>query len=573
MSRVLHLRIKAKDIRARSFKKTMFLSRDYIMNPIFVSGIGRSGTSALIKAMSCHKDVFTPNVLGEAPFIQKFIQFLVEFEESGENTKYNLKNYKVSEKEKNEAFSSLMCFLQNGIEIYESAEKYWVAKLTPTHTEFCKAKQIFEAPKAVGIIRNGVEVVNSAASFTGFSDLTFEQLCVRWKTSLDVTEYLGVEGGTCLVRHQDMVSETKSTFQHIFEKLGMSYDDSPSSFVETNIFNSSFDPRKSNTKDIMRIFQDRTNCWHDWTNEKQELFVSICDDKMKQYEFYRPYGKDDNCKVYTFDTMHGGNRKRHNTLIDQSSSPVKHSKKVSEMIQEYDTERLADYHCNVSTKYSYMFWENPKVFSTSILKFLQSKECLKTSKEMKSSHDRNASPLMRLSIFDHQLQDEILFGNKYFKFAFVRNPYVRLLSAYKSKIEKNLPAKYEILSVLHSENDKSKLDLQEQVSFEAFIDIVCSQEVVNMNSHWKIQKYHIHYDSIEYDFIGKLENVEQDLSFVTRKIFGSETKRLPISKNFTDSSSLLNNYYDRALARRVEEKYKSDFECFGYNSSILEIAA
>lgn len=556
------------------------------MIPIFISGIGRSGTSALLKALTCHRDVYTPDAIGEAPFVQKILQFLMEYEETSDNAEYHLANYKVADVDKNKAFAELMFLVQNGRDVSECGEKFWVAKLTPTLKEFEKSQQIFGNLRNVGIVRNGIEVVNSAKSFKGFANLTFEQLCQRWATNLSVTEYLGKTPLTCIVRHIDLVSDTKEAFTDIFERLEMDYDENPVEFISRNIFNSSFDSGSNDAQDLRSIFENRSDCWYEWSAEEKEIFIELCDSRMEEFDFRRPYVKqstESSSKIVDINEARTGSQGISKVVTEGNENPVKStsSKKrdlyLSETVRarlcKNDKDYLIDYHCNVSDKYKYVFWENPKVGSTTLLAFLQSQECQETASSMKNSHQRKESPLNRISEYKTIVQDQILFGEEYFKCAFVRNPYTRLLSAYKSKIEKNLPAKYEVLSVLHAEKEVENLDLSEKVSFDQFVDVVCSQSIVDMNSHWKLQKYQIHADVISYDFIGKLENSGKDFSWLFKKIFGANVSELPISKNATDANRITNDYYSSGLSKKVFDKFEEDFTLFEYDSNLICDAA
>jgi len=47
--------------------------------PLFVSGIGRSGTSAVISSLAKHKSVVEPHRIGEAPIVGHFINFLIDY--------------------------------------------------------------------------------------------------------------------------------------------------------------------------------------------------------------------------------------------------------------------------------------------------------------------------------------------------------------------------------------------------------------------------------------------------------------------------------------------------------------
>ena len=76
-----------------------------IKRPIFVSGIGRSGTSAVISSLARHAEVVEPNRIGEAPFVSAFLRFLQDYEDKSPHREYNLANYQLAPPERADAFS------------------------------------------------------------------------------------------------------------------------------------------------------------------------------------------------------------------------------------------------------------------------------------------------------------------------------------------------------------------------------------------------------------------------------------------------------------------------------------
>lgn len=260
------------------------------MTPILISGIGRSGTSALIEALCLHKNVLKPRVVGEAPFIKEFLWFLLQYENISMERDYNIASYHLGESERRNAFSRLMMNVQCGeVPQNEAAGiDYWVAKTILDERAFDKGKEVFGRLKVVNIIRNGAEVVNSAMRFRGFSHFGFEELCDRWVESVKVTEYLSQRSDAITIAHHDLVADPQAVFSMIFDKFGMAQDLAPGEFIASTIFNSSFDD-DARGKDTKDVFSNRPSFWSSWAEDQQSAFVDICGSTMDKLEFVKPY--------------------------------------------------------------------------------------------------------------------------------------------------------------------------------------------------------------------------------------------------------------------------------------------
>lgn len=112
----------------------------------------------------------------------------------------------------------------------------------------------------------------------------------------------------------------------------------------------------------------------------------------------------------------------------------------------------------------------------------------------------------------------------FFKFAIVRDPYTRFMSAYFMGIHKQCRWKYDFLEKLGIE------DWPEEILNDPnkFIDTV-DKEILNRDPHTALQSYLLPKDLRELDYIGKLENleeVEQRLS----EVLGRKVKFLQAQK-------------------------------------------
>lgn len=109
-------------------------------------------------------------------------------------------------------------------------------------------------------------------------------------------------------------------------------------------------------------------------------------------------------------------------------------------------------------------------------------------------------------------------------------------------------------------------DSDHVVTFQEFVDVIIQQPVMYMDHHWRIQYYQTFQSSIEYDFVGRFEQFDQDF----RKVMD----RLKVDANLyydeerrhaTKAADFLQSYYTADIVEKVYRKYQIDFEYFGYD--------
>ena len=223
----------------------------------------------------------------------------------------------------------------------------------------------------------------------------------------------------------------------------------------------------------------------------------------------------------------------------------------------------------VSDEHRFVYLATHKVASTSILNALlplfdfdldaKSSENLKAGIPVKGLHERFSQSSYRIS------KAKLLAGmdrkyRRYFKFAFVRNPWDRLVSCYMSKVVLEGPGmvlgKYE------------NATLHRNMTFAEFAEAVCLISEEEANPHFRSQHTFLCADGpgkgILADFVGRFENLEKDFACVTRRI--GVGVRLPhaASTGGVRNSRSYCDFYDERLARMVGERYREDAEIFGY---------
>ena len=165
--------------------------------------------------------------------------------------------------------------------------------------------------------------------------------------------------------------------------------------------------------------------------------------------------------------------------------------------------------------------------------------------------------------------------DNYFKFAFVRNPWIRLAAAYQEKFKHPVHGLYySNAKRLHDYifelvgNDKNYFDGDGILSFEAFIEFLWQSSKADnygvFDVHWMPQWFYIEsYMDGECNFIGKIENMETDFKSMIKEInvdFYPDFK-IGGTKNL---QFYLSMYTNQNMIDKVTEIYKDDIENFGY---------
>lgn len=184
-----------------------------------------------------------------------------------------------------------------------------------------------------------------------------------------------------------------------------------------------------------------------------------------------------------------------------------------------------DYLMGVSDNQNFVWFRVAKVGSTSIRKVI-----LKKNKIPFSSYGRDP--------FNPEAY------KTYFKFAFVRNPWARVVSCYVQRV--------------NNENCPKWKDFNGK-GFEYFVDYIDKQDLEKADIHLRLQTALIPVEHV--DFIGRLENFENDLKYVLNTI-GLEKTKIP-RKNST-SHQHYSAYYNEKTKEIIGRKYKADIEAFGY---------
>lgn len=167
----------------------------------------------------------------------------------------------------------------------------------------------------------------------------------------------------------------------------------------------------------------------------------------------------------------------------------------------------------------------------------------------------------------------------YFKFLFVREPFERLVSAFRNKfvVQTNASAYFRRVFgrkiVRRYRRKLNSVPNGTDVKFEEFVKyLIDPWRKIPMNEHW--EKFHnlCLPCTISYDFIGKLENFNEDSSYILKKNLLSEKVKIPSRKESRygnyQTNSYLDQYYSKLPTPALKKLYKNymgDFAIFNYS--------
>ncbi len=142
-------------------------------------------------------------------------------------------------------------------------------------------------------------------------------------------------------------------------------------------------------------------------------------------------------------------------------------------------------------------------------------------------------------------------------FTFVRNPLIRIVSCYKN------------LVVDITENDIAfpyyPGVFSREMTFAEFVDKIIYIPDWRADRHFKSQSAHLRKPGLKkIDYIGKLENFDEDIKQITDRIEIPYIDPVNVSSR---AATKLEEYYTKEVAEKVHKRYLEDFRSLGYEDS------
>lgn len=170
-------------------------------------------------------------------------------------------------------------------------------------------------------------------------------------------------------------------------------------------------------------------------------------------------------------------------------------------------------------------------------------------------HDRPSSPLCtNLEQIDRSGLDDFL-ESKFF--TVVRNPYVRILSAYLDKVA----SRPRDAAVWFPFARRFRLAGDAQLSFNEFLRLVVTEDPSLLDPHFAPQYVNCFQGLIGCDFVGRLEEMERVQEFLA----GVGVQVANHTPHVTKATELVERYYGKEEIDLVGGFYGRDFETYGYS--------
>ncbi|CAG5076804.1 Oidioi.mRNA.OKI2018_I69.PAR.g8551.t1.cds [Oikopleura dioica] len=164
--------------------------------------------------------------------------------------------------------------------------------------------------------------------------------------------------------------------------------------------------------------------------------------------------------------------------------------------------------------------------------------------------------------------------DSYTKFMVTRDPFERLLSAFRNKIETFRENDFfgDVSNKIHRiYNRTSEQSSSTPATFEEFLRHVIDKDPtfppIPKNEHWENYWSICYPCDIDYDYILKLETIEEDSAWLFKSL-GLETISYPTGNSKPSNHDLLEQYLksvDKHLPKSVYKHLQMDYEIFGYD--------
>jgi hypothetical protein len=224
------------------------------------------------------------------------------------------------------------------------------------------------------------------------------------------------------------------------------------------------------------------------------------------------------------------------------------------------------YHSRASVAHRYVAMTVPKVACSTIKMALQTWEgCEPEPDRWVDVHAGWAGPTL-LAYPTAQIV-AMLRSPDYLRFSFVRNPYSRLVSAWKSKLAWDDPQYDQLRASIREACGYPFADGQRAgpIGFRDAVKYLLDNPAA-FDDHWGRQVDLLVADVMDYHIVGRFERFGQDFDAILRRLQAPAQVIDIATRVYNPTQPMaLAAVYDPPLARLVYSHYIADFEIFGYH--------
>ncbi len=253
--------------------------------------------------------------------------------------------------------------------------------------------------------------------------------------------------------------------------------------------------------------------------------------------------------------------------VEQPGSPS-HWSSISKLDKHYKRlgSTLANALMHISLKDNYIYFKIPKVASSTLSKSLSLLET-RDYPDIKQAPHPGVAGSVFVKPFQLPVDDlkPALVGDDFKRFVFVRHPFSRLLSAYLHYIQPTddeRPSRRQVRTFLGRGQDQ----ITDVISFDDFLQVLADIPKRKMDQHFRPQAMLAGIDLFDHQFIGRIENMDEDLVRLSDFLGLRVTDYMSVrTQHKTGATESWRSEVTPERKKIVERLFSKDFEAFGYD--------
>ncbi|XP_039270224.1 carbohydrate sulfotransferase 10-like [Styela clava] len=233
-----------------------------------------------------------------------------------------------------------------------------------------------------------------------------------------------------------------------------------------------------------------------------------------------------------------------------------------------------------SDKYKLLLCEIPKCASTNQAKFLTMAEGLLTKEESVKLPSIRATTIAHRKLSARQAKNIFQISKRmktYTSLVIVREPFSRLLSAFRNKLENNsrsdgysrLGNRIHRSYSVENNTQTNETSYDTNVTFAEFAKYLTNPIHLPISDpHWKFYEGLCAPCALKYNFIVHLDTLQEDMDFIVKKLNIKNTYFPPSYDSFTDHKKV-EKYYNGIPSDTLNalyRTYKIDYDLFGFST-------
>ena len=221
-------------------------------------------------------------------------------------------------------------------------------------------------------------------------------------------------------------------------------------------------------------------------------------------------------------------------------------------------------HFNISLKHRYLHAQVPFVATQGLDACLTEWE-LRDSQvrwEMERPGAINEAVHVKPYQLPPEMLGEVFFGGTFFRFSFVCDPFIRILSAFLEQISSKQAAAKPVFAHfgLDVKDTDSRIDFAQ---FLTFLEAT-GKNKRRWNPTWRPMASILRPEVIKYDIIGRMERFDDDFGSINASLGNALIVAGVAAPQVKESRDLLSDHYTRPLRDKVGDIYARDFARFRY---------